>query len=208
MPDFSIQLLKIIIQTILLTIYRECKWCGWECKKIIRSYFAIRIFEIQFAPYQSSAKFNQLQKRRRRRFSTRNLLCIFFYFFNAIFQEAEAFAKAFDINSTDLKEVALKIASMPKFNESRKRVVVITQGCEPVILVENGEITLIPVNALSREQIVDTNGAGDAFAGGFLSQMVLGAPYKTAVKCGIYSATHIIQHSGCTFSGESDFSDS
>ncbi|KAL0821449.1 hypothetical protein ABMA28_004922 [Loxostege sticticalis] len=122
--------------------------------------------------------------------------------------EAEAFAKAFDINSTDLKEVALKIASMPKFNESRKRVVVITQGCEPVILVENGEITLIPVNALSREQIVDTNGAGDAFAGGFLSQMVLGAPYKTAVKCGIYSATHIIQHSGCTFSGESDFSDS
>ncbi|RVE47139.1 hypothetical protein evm_008216 [Chilo suppressalis] len=122
--------------------------------------------------------------------------------------EAEAFAKAFNIESTDLKEIAVKIAAMPKLNESRRRVVVITQGCDPVILVENGEISLIPVSVLAREQIVDTNGAGDAFAGGFLAQMVLGAPYKTCVKCGIYTATHIIQHSGCTFSGESNFVDS
>ncbi|CAG9788510.1 unnamed protein product [Diatraea saccharalis] len=122
--------------------------------------------------------------------------------------EAEAFAKAFDIESTDLKEIAVKVAAMPKMNVSRRRVVVITQGCDPVILVENGEITLIPVNVLAREQIVDTNGAGDAFAGGFLAQMVLGAPYKTCVKCGIYTATHVIQHSGCTFSGQSDFKDS
>lgn len=64
---------------------------------------------------------------------------------------------------------------------------------------------LIPVNKLSREEIVDTNGAGDAFTGGFLSQMVLGKDYITCVKCGIYTATHIIQHSGCTFSGESKF---
>ncbi|XP_028173697.1 adenosine kinase [Ostrinia furnacalis] len=122
--------------------------------------------------------------------------------------EAEAFAKAFNITSTDLQQVALRIAAMPKVNESRKRVVVITQGCDPVILVENGEISLIPVSVLAREQIVDTNGAGDAFTGGFLAQMVLGASYKTAVKCGIYSATHIIQHSGCTFSGQSCFADS
>lgn len=122
--------------------------------------------------------------------------------------EAEAFAKAFNIESTDLKEIAVKIAAMPKTNATRQRVVVITQGCEPVILVEEGQITLIPVNILAREQIVDTNGAGDAFAGGFLAQMVLGAAYKTCVKCGIYTATHVIQHSGCTFSGESDFKDS
>lgn len=120
-------------------------------------------------------------------------------------QEAEAFAKAFGIDETDLKAIAVKISALPKLNENRRRVVVITQGCEPAILVENGKITLIPVAVLSREEIVDTNGAGDAFAGGFLSQMVSGAPYTTCVKCGIYAATHVIKHSGCTFSGDSDF---
>ncbi|KAM3959642.1 adenosine kinase 2 isoform 2-T2 [Aphomia sociella] len=122
--------------------------------------------------------------------------------------EAEAFAKAFDINATGLQEIALQIAALPKLNKDRQRVVVITQGKDPVILVESGNVTLVPVNKLSREQIVDTNGAGDAFTGGFLSQMVLGRPYTTCVRCGIYSATHVIQHSGCTFSGESDFTDS
>ncbi|XP_072944649.1 uncharacterized protein Adk2 [Epargyreus clarus] len=121
--------------------------------------------------------------------------------------EADAFAKAFNITETNLEEIALKIAALPKMNSSRKRVVVITQGKDPVILVQGDKVTLIPVTALSREQIVDTNGAGDAFAGGFLSQMVLGNSYETAVKCGIYAATHIIQHSGCTVSGASDFKD-
>ncbi|XP_050347587.1 uncharacterized protein LOC126771632 [Nymphalis io] len=119
--------------------------------------------------------------------------------------EADAFAKAFNITETDLQGVALKIAALPKINSSRQRVVVITQGKDPVILVEGTKVTLVPVEILSREQIVDTNGAGDAFTGGFLSQMVLEEPWETCVKCGIYSATHVIQHSGCTFSGSSDF---
>ncbi|XP_023946398.1 uncharacterized protein LOC112051829 [Bicyclus anynana] len=119
--------------------------------------------------------------------------------------EADAFAKAFNIAETDLKKIALEIAALPKLKSSRERVVVITQGKDPVILVEGTKIMLIPVTELSREQIVDTNGAGDAFTGGFLSQMVLGKPWDVCVKCGIYTATHIIQHSGCTFSGISDF---
>lgn len=123
-------------------------------------------------------------------------------------QEADAFAKAFNIKEANLQEVALKIAALPKINSARQRVVVITQGKDPVILVEGSKVTLVPVEKLSREQIVDTNGAGDAFTGGFLSQMVLGKSWETCVKCGIYSATHVIQHSGCTFSGDSDFRES
>lgn len=122
--------------------------------------------------------------------------------------EAEAFAKAFEIEGKDLQEIAVKMSQLPKVNPKRQRVVVITQGCDPVILVENGVVTLVPVVELTRDQIIDTNGAGDAFAGGFLSQVVLGASYVTCVKCGIYTATHVIQHSGCTFSGSSDFEDS
>ncbi|VVD00605.1 unnamed protein product [Leptidea sinapis] len=105
---------------------------------------------------------------------------------------------------TNLTDIALKISAMPKLS-SRKRVVVITQGKDPVILVEGDSVSLIPVSILSEEQIVDTNGAGDAFTGGFLSQMVLGKSYESCVKCGIYTASHVIQHSGCTVSGDSDF---
>lgn len=123
------------------------------------------------------------------------------------FQEAEAFAQAFGIESTDLKEIALKISAMTKLNSQRQRVVCITQGRDPVILVEGGKVDYIPVQKLEREQIIDTNGAGDAFTGGFLSQMVLSKPYTSCVKCGIYTAAHIIQHSGCTFEGESKFID-
>ncbi len=52
---------------------------------------------------------------------------------------------------------------------------------------------------LEQEKIVDTNGAGDAFVGGFLAQYVRGEPIKKCVDCGIWSAALIIQRSGCTF---------
>ncbi|XP_037973204.2 adenosine kinase isoform X1 [Plutella xylostella] len=119
--------------------------------------------------------------------------------------EAEAFAKAFSIKETNITAIAQEIAKLPKLNEARPRVVVITQGCDPVVLIEDHAVKHIPVTKLAREQIVDTNGAGDAFAGGFLAQMLLGKDYSTCVKCGIFAATHIIQHSGCTFDGESTF---
>ncbi|KAL4703679.1 hypothetical protein ACJJTC_016223 [Scirpophaga incertulas] len=51
--------------------------------------------------------------------------------------EAEAFGTAFNLGTSDLKEIALKLAEMPKLSQ-RRRIVVITQGCDPVILVEGG----------------------------------------------------------------------
>lgn len=54
---------------------------------------------------------------------------------------------------------------MPKQNEKRPRVVILTQGTLPVILAVNGKIREFPVKALPEEQLVDTNGAGDAFTG-------------------------------------------
>ncbi|CAH2043144.1 unnamed protein product, partial [Iphiclides podalirius] len=119
--------------------------------------------------------------------------------------EAEAFAKAFNLSGGSPKEIAQSIAAMPKLNGAKRRVVVITQGSDPVVLVEGDSVTLVPVTKLAKEQIVDTNGAGDAFTGGFLSQMVLGKSYEACVKCGIYAACHIIQHSGCTFDGQSAY---
>lgn len=80
--------------------------------------------------------------------------------------ELDAFAKANDIAATDRKEIALKISNLEKINDKRKRVVIITQGSEPVIMAKDNEIFEFPVTKLPEEKVVDTNGAGDAFVGG------------------------------------------
>lgn len=80
--------------------------------------------------------------------------------------EAEAFSKANDLSTNDVKEIALKITNMEKVNEKRKRIVIITQGCSPVLLAKDGKITEYPITKLPEEKVIDTNGAGDAFVGG------------------------------------------
>lgn len=121
-------------------------------------------------------------------------------------QEMSTFAEEMKWDEVSLKDIALKACLLPKKNQKRARIVTVTQGREPVLLAYNGVVTEIPVIALPKEDIVDTNGAGDAFAGGFLAQLVLGKSFEVCVKCGIYAASEIIKRSGCTFSGKPNFS--
>ena len=58
----------------------------------------------------------------------------------------------------------------------------------------------------SQSKIVDTNGAGDAFVGGFLAYLAKGKDLEAAVQAGHYAAGVIIQHSGCTFPPKPDYS--
>lgn len=121
--------------------------------------------------------------------------------------EAATFAKEQNFNTDNLHEIALKICKLPKQNEKRERVAIITQGSDAVLLAQNGNITEIPVDKLDQDCIVDTNGAGDAFVGGFLAQLVQKKSLETCVKCGIWAARQIIQRSGCTFEGTPDFNE-
>lgn len=78
-------------------------------------------------------------------------------------------------------------------------------GADNVIVVKDGKTTEFPVQKLSADQIVDTNGAGDAFVGGFMAQFVQGKDLETCVRCGIWASTIIIQRSGCTTPEKMDF---
>ena len=109
------------------------------------------------------------------------------------------------LGTTDVGEIAKKIAMLPKENGSTSRLVIITQGAEEVVAVQHGKIIKFPVESLDKADIVDTNGAGDAFVGGFLAQHVLGKPLEVAVKCGNWAARHCIQRSGCTMPEICDF---
>jgi len=120
--------------------------------------------------------------------------------------EAAAYAEAHNLGTSKVEEIALKLAMLPKENGSRSRLVVITQGSEPVITVQHGKVASWPVEKLDSAAIVDTNGAGDAFVGGFLAQWVQGKELGTAVRCGHWAARLCIQRSGCSMPDTCDFS--
>lgn len=128
----------------------------------------------------------------------------------------------FDLSSSwrlqndDLKQVAKLISeeakekySNPKIpNEfKRGRIVVITQEEKPVLVARTGQKSVdeYPVTQVVKEKIIDTNGAGDAFTGGFLAMYVQNKPFETCMKAAIYCATECIQLSGCAFPKENKF---
>lgn len=120
-------------------------------------------------------------------------------------QEVETFSNEHGWGTKDIKEIGFKLVDLPKENTQRKRIVVITQGHLPVLLFRDNQVEEFPVHELTREQMVDTNGAGDAFVGGFLSQYIQKKPFDVCIRCGIWSASQIIQRSGCTFEGKPTF---
>lgn len=113
--------------------------------------------------------------------------------------EARVFAQVQGWETEDTKVIAVKMAALPKASGTHKRVAVITQGTDPTIVAEDGKVTEFPIISIAKEKLVDTNAAGDAFVGGFLSQLVLGKDISECVRAGNYAANVIIQRSGCTF---------
>lgn len=113
--------------------------------------------------------------------------------------EAEAFAGANGFGGATIDEIALRIAGLPKAADARARVVVITQGAESTAIATGGAVLHVPVPKIAKADIVDTNGAGDAFVGGFLALIAKGASLVEAAHAGHWAAGHVIQRSGCTF---------
>lgn len=119
--------------------------------------------------------------------------------------EAAAFAKEQDFDTKDIKEIARKAQALPKDNKKRHRVVVITQGKDETVMAQSDKIETFPVVKTDPKYIVDTNGAGDAFVGGFLSELVQEKPLDQCVKAAHYAANVIIQRAGCSFPEKPDF---
>ncbi|XP_048472227.1 adenosine kinase isoform X2 [Rhincodon typus] len=119
--------------------------------------------------------------------------------------EAATFAREQGFETEDIKEIAKKAQGLPKVNEKRQRVIVFTQGKEDTIMATADNVTAFPVLDIKQDEIVDTNGAGDAFVGGFLSQLVHDQPLEKCIRAGHYAANVIIRRSGCTFPEAPDF---
>jgi adenosine kinase len=118
--------------------------------------------------------------------------------------EAAAYGKKYNMGD-DLKQVALAVAALPKKDASRPRTVVFTQGSQSTIVACDGKVTEYAVDPLAKEALVDTNGAGDAFVGGFISQLVNGKDFESCVKAGHWAAKYIIQQSGTQLTNACDY---
>ncbi|CDW56667.1 adenosine kinase [Trichuris trichiura] len=120
-------------------------------------------------------------------------------------EEAEAFARSMQFKAESVVDIAEFIASFPKKNSNRGRTVIITQGADPIIVVSDGHCFQHPVAHIPTSSIVDTNGAGDAFVGGFLSQYIVGKELVDCLAAGVWAAHLIIQRSGCSLPEACDY---
>lgn len=110
--------------------------------------------------------------------------------------------------SKQTKDVAQIAQLLADSAYKRPRTVIITQGGDDVLVAFSDsptEFRRFPVNSLSEEEILDTNGAGDAFVGGFLAYRALDKPLKLCIEVAIYAATEVIKRSGCAFPPENKF---
>ncbi|RCV14563.1 hypothetical protein SETIT_2G435700v2 [Setaria italica] len=113
--------------------------------------------------------------------------------------EARTFAKVRGWETENVEEIALKISQLPKASGTHE------DYCKPPAFHGCVLVKTFPVILLPKEKLVDTNGAGDAFVGGFLSQLVQEKSIDDCVRAACYAANVVIQRSGCTYPEKPDF---
>jgi len=119
--------------------------------------------------------------------------------------EAQALAIHNKIEYKDMKELAGKISNFQLDTDKKPRTYVLTQGKDPVIVAKGDQVTEYPIEEIPSDKIVDLNGAGDAFVGGFLSRLLKGEDEKTCVAAGNYAASYMIQRAGTKLEGVPQF---
>jgi adenosine kinase len=112
--------------------------------------------------------------------------------------EAAAFAEKSGWPKEDLEGCASNLSKLDKKGK-RPRTVIFTQGKNDTIVAIAGKVTRYPVPLVDSSLIVDTNGAGDAFVGGFLAGLAADKPLAVCVAAGQYCAGKIIQVEGTQF---------
>ncbi|HEY1604452.1 MAG TPA: adenosine kinase [Allosphingosinicella sp.] len=74
-------------------------------------------------------------------------------------------------------------------------LLVVTCGADGALAVERGRRVSVPIARIGRG-VVDTTGAGDLFAAGFLVGLTLGRPLEDSLRLGAVAAAEVISHFG------------
>ena len=116
----------------------------------------------------------------------------------------EGFARMIDYGGVDLlfanEDEALQLTGhadlSTALDELKAKVptLVVTKGAAGALAIEKGQTISIPAAPVS--QVVDTTGAGDLFAAGFLAARCKGASLERCLWTGAIAAGEVIQHYG------------
>jgi len=98
--------------------------------------------------------------------------------------------------SKSLATIAKTISLIKCENSTGMRLVIITRGADPTILARNGSVKYFPVDKIDPCDIIDTNGAGDAFVAGFLAGYASGADVDACMAKAHATARKITQEVG------------
>lgn len=108
-----------------------------------------------------------------------------------------------------MEELVEILVKLPKKNTKKSRVFVVTCGPEPAYVAKYNHSldTMEYLNShmpfsVKIEDIIDTNAAGDSFAGGFLSYYVQGFKMESCIRAGHWAAKEIIKVRGCNIPSE------
>lgn len=113
--------------------------------------------------------------------------------------EAAAYAEKMGLPDKSATAVGKAIAALPFGSPNKKhRTVIITHGAHATVVIEKGEVKSYPVPPVPESELVDLNGAGDAFVGGLLAWLAKGKSVAEAVGAGHYAASVVVRQSGCT----------
>ncbi|KAK8838355.1 hypothetical protein M9Y10_032980 [Tritrichomonas musculus] len=97
---------------------------------------------------------------------------------------------------TDLVKLTKDLANWDQ--PTQRRIVVTTNGELDTVACETGSEPVIRTPlTIEKSKIVDTNGAGDSFAGGFLAYYIQKAPLAKCIDAGHYSSFWNLQERGC-----------
>jgi sugar/nucleoside kinase (ribokinase family) len=105
-------------------------------------------------------------------------------------------------NFTDIEFLEYISDSFPKVNKNKKRIIVNTRGKDDTYIyyidyIKNKkELLRLPIFEIDKSLIVDLNGAGDSFTGGFLAGILLDYDIRDCGLLGNRIAGEVIQLNG------------
>ncbi|WP_232630774.1 adenosine kinase [Methylobacterium sp. Leaf118] len=95
---------------------------------------------------------------------------------------------------TDDPEAAIKALRDERDAAGKHLLGLVTRSEEGALVVRGGEVRSVPASPV--RAVVDTTGAGDLFAAGFLAGYARGLDYTTSARLGTIAAAEVIEHVG------------
>lgn len=107
-------------------------------------------------------------------------------------------------SESGIDEIAAWVAKMPQADPKKKRYVVVTDGHAPAIVASTWrghgvKVQRYPIPPIRTGRLQCKDGAGDAFAGGFLHGLMQQADLDTCVASALYAAQVAVQRQGPHF---------